>query len=72
MRLKKKKKASKPSRVPTVDNFGTCDFCGRRFNWRYEPAMVNAAGKEFCRDQCFRGNMEKIARLSGSIEFDDL
>ena len=71
MRLKKKK-AIKPSRVPTVDSYSDCDFCGNRFNWRYEPALANAAGRVFCNDKCFRANMEKVARLSGSIEFDDL
>ena len=72
MLVRKKKKQTKPSKIPMVDNYGDCDFCGRRFNWRYEPAMVNAAGKEFCGDKCFRANMEKVARLSGSVTFDDL
>lgn len=72
MLARKKKRQTKPTKVPMIDNYSRCDFCDRRFNWRYEPAMVNAAGKEFCGDKCFRSNMEKAARLSGPIAFDDL
>lgn len=72
MLARKKKKASKPSRVPTVDSYSDCSYCGTRFNWRYEFALVNAAGKEFCGERCFKFNMEQAIRSSGSIEFDDI
>ena len=63
--LVRKKKASKPSKVPMVDRIEKCDYCGNNFNWRYE-GVANAAGKVFCNVRCFDENRQKSARMVGS------
>lgn len=71
---RKKSKPSKPSKVPTKDNYSDCDFCGERFNWRVTPALVNGRGKIFCGHVCFLKNIEKAVRHGSDkpVGFDEL
>ena len=67
-----KKRQTKQSRYPTVDNYADCAFCGNRFNYRYQ-GTITLAGEEFCNDECARENyLKSVRERDEPIPFDAL